>query len=64
MKTAIIGVIMFVVLCLVAIWLIAAGYQDRVDSFKQHCVEAGGHVYNPAIVLCVDNDGRVVEVYP
>lgn len=34
------------------------------NSYKQHCAEAGGHIYDPGTMFCVSSDGRFVEVYP
>jgi hypothetical protein len=46
-----------------AFWDIAT-QQGRVDGFRRNCAEAGGHVYSPEIVLCLDQAGGVMEVYP
>lgn len=40
------------------------GPDRRLDSFKANCVTAGGHIYNPAITLCLGEGGQVLEVYP
>lgn len=37
---------------------------DDVDRFRANCIEAGGRLYEPEIVLCITEDGRIVEVYP
>lgn len=42
----------------------SAEHQGRIDSFKQGCIEQGGHLYSPDIILCLTADGRLVEVYP
>lgn len=39
-------------------------HEDDLQAFRRHCDEAGGHLYGPDLVLCLDADGRIVEVYP
>lgn len=40
------------------------GCNSNETSFKEKCVAAGGHQYGTGLLLCLSEDGRVVEVYP
>lgn len=38
--------------------------QMQVASFREQCVAADGHTYGTGLHLCLDDTGRVIEVYP
>lgn len=38
--------------------------QSRTDTFRANCVTAEGHIYGSGLLLCLTDDGRVLEVYP
>lgn len=38
--------------------------QRRIESFSRQCVESNGHIYGSGLYLCLDPEGRVIEVYP
>jgi hypothetical protein len=54
-----------IVISVISLFYILSGPDERMDSYKQHCVEQKGHIYMPAdIAFCLSEDGRMIEVYP
>lgn len=44
--------------------VLGLGDNGRIDSYRQHCAEAGGHIYEPDRIAFCLKDGLWVEVYP
>lgn len=53
-------VAVFALLIGLLLWVVIAE-NAQMESFTHDCVEQGGHLYSPDIVLCVSDDGRIVE---
>jgi hypothetical protein len=61
---ALAGLLVVLALLFAVLSLTAGNQNARFDSFRQNCVEAGGHIYSIDVAFCVTDDGRFIEVYP
>lgn len=45
--------------------LVVATRNHAIDAYRNNCTAAGGHIYHPStIYFCLDDSGRMIEVYP
>jgi len=61
------GGIVLKYLILIFMFVLIGCTDPRLYSYKDHCAQKGGHIYQPtenSPNYCLTDDGRMIEVYP